>query len=254
MVSTRHQNAAILAAVAILVAACGGGGGEAGTPLTGTNNPPTAGTPSTPTTTPGTPTGGTATAPTFQTQPANASVLTDATASFTVTASGSDLVYQWKRNGADIAGATSTTYTTPPATYANHGDRYTVVVSNKGGSVSSNAAQLTLKLSANQQAKSSFGIRGRVNRNGNDGTVTRFGWKAQNKSLAIFAGEAYNVEQGVTSELFPNEREESTGCALNNTPEDHADFITESGDVEEFMAFMKFAAPPSPAAKKHSGN
>ena len=152
MVSTRHQNAAILAAVAILVAACGGGGGEAGTPLTGTNNPPTAGTPSTPTTTPGTPTGGTATAPTFQTQPANASVLTDATASFTVTASGSDLVYQWKRNGADIAGATSTTYTTPPATYANHGDRYTVVVSNKGGSVTSNAAQLTLKLSANQQA------------------------------------------------------------------------------------------------------
>ena len=47
---------------------------------------------------------------------------------------------------------------------------------------------------------------GSANHSGNDGTITRFGWKAQNKSLLIFAGEAYNVEQGVTNELFPNER------------------------------------------------
>src|SRR5258708_1887188 len=51
-----------------------------------------------------------------------------------------------------------------------------------------------------------FGISGHANRNGNDGTITRFGWKAQNKSLLIFAGEAYNVEQGVSNELFPDER------------------------------------------------
>jgi hypothetical protein len=37
------------------------------------------------------------------------------------------------------------------------------------------------------------------NHSGNDGTITKFGWKAQNKSLLIFAGEAYNVEQGVTN-------------------------------------------------------
>jgi len=42
------------------------------------------------------------------------------------------------------------------------------------------------------------------NHSGNDGTITRFGWKAQNKSPTIFAGEAYNVEMGVTNELFPN--------------------------------------------------
>src|SRR5215467_16356601 len=35
-----------------------------------------------------------------------------------------------------------------------------------------------------------FGIGGFPNRSGNDGTITRFGWKAQNRSLAIFAGEA----------------------------------------------------------------
>ena len=60
----------------------------------------------------------------------------------------------------------------------------------------------------NVQPGKPFGIAGKVNRNGNDGTVTRFGWKAQNKSLVIFSGEAYNVEQGITNELFPDERGE----------------------------------------------
>src|SRR5262249_53197795 len=48
---------------------------------------------------------------------------------------------------------------------------------------------------ANVSGGKPFGILGSANRNGNDGTVTRFGWKAQNKSLVIFSGEAYNVEQ-----------------------------------------------------------
>src|SRR5207245_2438548 len=45
-------------------------------------------------------------------------------------------------------------------------------------------------------------ISGQANNNGNDGTVARFGWKAQNKSLLLFSGEAYNVEMGITNELF----------------------------------------------------
>src|SRR3989449_11211002 len=52
-------------------------------------------------------------------------------------------------------------------------------------------------------------VNGRPNTSGNDGTITRFGWKAQNKSLELFSGEAYNVEQGVTNELFPTERDET---------------------------------------------
>src|SRR5262249_1579153 len=67
-----------------------------------------------------------------------------------------------------------------------------------------------------------YGITGHANRNGNDGTITRFGWKAQNKSLLLFAGEAYNVEQGVTNELFPDKRgsTQASGCNVNPTPED----------------------------------
>src|SRR5712664_1632834 len=52
-------------------------------------------------------------------------------------------------------------------------------------------------------------ITGMTNNNGNDGTIARFGWKAQNKSLLLFSGEAYNVEMGITNELFQTERDET---------------------------------------------
>jgi len=99
---------------------------------------------------------------------------------------------------------------------------------------------------ANSSGKGQFGISGRENREGNTGTITRFGWKAQNKSLAIFAGEAYNVEQGVTNDLFTQERDETPGCLLNGTPEDTTPSVSDSSDVIEFGNFMRFLAPPAP--------
>jgi len=99
---------------------------------------------------------------------------------------------------------------------------------------------------------------GNVNRSANDGTITRFGWKAQNKSLLMFAGEAYNVEMGVTNQLFPQEREEAPDCVLNATPEDTSSFttaapansgqnVTALSDIEAFADFMRMLAPPTPA-------
>jgi CxxC motif-containing protein (DUF1111 family) len=99
--------------------------------------------------------------------------------------------------------------------------------------------------------KASSGIDGHVNTNGNDGTVTRFGWKAQNKSLLIFSGEAYNVEMGITNENFPSEREEYPLCATNATPENHSGFnvgSTDAADIVAFMAFMKFLDQPTPVS------
>jgi CxxC motif-containing protein (DUF1111 family) len=101
-------------------------------------------------------------------------------------------------------------------------------------------------------------LSGNANRSANDGTITRFGWKAQNKSLLLFAGEAYNVEMGVTNQLFPQERDETPGCAFNPTPEDTSNFTTTStpttnpniaalSDIEAFANFMRMLAPPTPA-------
>lgn len=99
-------------------------------------------------------------------------------------------------------------------------------------------------------------IAGSVNTSGNDGTITRFGWKAQNKSLEIFAGEAYNVEMGVTNELFPNERDQTPGCSYNGLPEDGTRFDltgTEmSSDIVHFAMFMKFLDQPKPGPSSPS--
>src|SRR6266852_6853555 len=65
---------------------------------------------------------------------------------------------------------------------------------------------------ATASLRAQLGIEGVPNRSGNDGTITRFGWKAQNKSLTMFSGEAYNVEMGVTNELFPQAVEELPAC------------------------------------------
>jgi len=95
-------------------------------------------------------------------------------------------------------------------------------------------------------------LSGNANRNGNDGTITRFGWKAQNKSLLLFSGEAYNVEMGVTNQIFQQERDETPGCVFNPTPEDTLNFTATpntavSSDIQAFASFMRMLAPPTPA-------
>jgi len=127
-------------------------------------------------------------------------------------------------------------------------------------------------LSKNRSEKSAMGISGHpnsilsgnVNRSGNDGTITRLGWKAQNKSLLMFSGEAYNVEMGVTNQLFPQKRDETPGCLLTPTPEDTINFTPAAAstkataaepaantavisDIEGFANFMRMLAPPTPA-------
>ena len=124
-------------------------------------------------------------------------------------------------------------------------------------------ATLLANLAANRQIKSQLGISGALNSSGNDGTVTRFGWKAQNKSLMVFAGEAYNVEQGVSNEAFVNERSAVPGCVYNGSPEDVTKMVDDSGsitgtaqqmssDLVNFAAFMRLSAPPTPAAMSNS--
>jgi CxxC motif-containing protein (DUF1111 family) len=112
-----------------------------------------------------------------------------------------------------------------------------------------------------------FGV---FNTSGNDQTITRFGWKAQNKSLLMFAGEASNVEMGVTNELFQNERTNGNGdCSPNSEPEDQVFVPSEStitsintnanlgpagvasdisSNIENFAVFMRLNAAPGQCA------
>ena len=74
-----------------------------------------------------------------------------------------------------------------------------------------------------------MGVSGFFNMSGNDASITRFGWKAQNKSLMMFSGEAYNVEQGITNEIFPDDRGEGgvqdpMPCRITPSSQDHTHF------------------------------
>jgi CxxC motif-containing protein (DUF1111 family) len=130
-----------------------------------------------------------------------------------------------------------------------------------GAGLIENIADATIlnNMAANAALKQQLGISGFPNTSGNDGSITRFGWKAQNKSLEIFAGEAYDVEMGVTNELFPNKRANPpASCLYNATPEDTTNFNLSGpnipADTVMFAAFMRFLAPPQPSVQGIPGN
>src|SRR5262245_3043634 len=108
---------------------------------------------------------------------------------------------------------------------------------------------------ATATVRRSLGITGEANRSPNDGTIARFGWKAQNKSIQLFAGEAYNVEMGITNDLFPQAREENPLCNGPRKPlpndlvrSDSQDFLTVRmlPDWFQFQIFMRFLDGPKP--------
>ncbi len=84
-------------------------------------------------------------APVITSQPAGQIVVAGATATFSVSATGTaPLSYQWSKGGAPIVGATSASYTTPALTLADNGATFTVLVSNSAGSAQSAAGALTV--------------------------------------------------------------------------------------------------------------
>jgi len=117
---------------------------------------------------------------------------------------------------------------------------------------------------ATADLREQIGITGHPNRSGNDGTITRFGWKAQNKSITIFAGEAYNVEVGITNEVFPTPTEEDPDCQGPNKPAPNDIVRTDTTEVRnqafdnplhimpdwmQFQVMMRFTDGPAPDPK-----
>jgi CxxC motif-containing protein (DUF1111 family) len=123
-------------------------------------------------------------------------------------------------------------------------------------------ATILANLASTAAGRTALGIGGVPNRSGNDYSITRLGWKAQNKSGLVFAGEAYSVEVGVTNEMFPNERgfggvPPPASCIFNPLPEDTVIFLPNdttpmdtsvvNSDIEDFAIVMRFLDQPTPS-------
>jgi len=110
-------------------------------------------------------------------------------------------------------------------------------------------------MNSDLEAKRELGIAGHPNMVPNNGTISRFGWKAQNGSITIFAGEAYNVEMGISNDEFPIGRSEDPSCNVVYEPFDIP--RTEDSLFENpvkimpawimFAEFMRFLQAPQPA-------
>jgi CxxC motif-containing protein (DUF1111 family) len=126
------------------------------------------------------------------------------------------------------------------------------------------ATNATTKKAAGIVGRANFAIAGRTisgqtNNNGNDGTVARFGWKAQNKSLLLFSGEAYNVEMGISNELFPTERDETANCLYATLPNSVTNIgaaatVDVVSAIDKFSIFMRLLAPPTPSLTSPGGS
>lgn len=82
--------------------------------------------------------------PVIQTQPVSVNKCgTSSSATFSVVATGMDLTYQWTKNGTTIAGATAASYTIATPVPSDGGE-YVCIISNLGGSVTSQSAFLTV--------------------------------------------------------------------------------------------------------------
>ncbi len=157
------------------------------------------------------------TAPSITTQPANATVTVGQTAAFSVGAAGTaPLNYQWRKNSANISGATAASYTTPATTSGDNGAKFDVVVSNSAGSMTSgtamltvNAAGATLKSIAVTPASPSiaagntqqFTATGTYSDNSTKNITSSVTWASSNPSFATIvatAGLATGVAVGTT--------------------------------------------------------
>ncbi|MBN1981521.1 MAG: immunoglobulin domain-containing protein [Chitinivibrionales bacterium] len=83
--------------------------------------------------------------PAITKHPENAEAFKGEQATFSVEASGTNLRYQWKRNGSDMSGDTATVLTIKSVTKEDNNITFSCVVKNSAGEAVSNSAKLTVK-------------------------------------------------------------------------------------------------------------
>ncbi len=140
--------------------------------------------------------------PTITVPPASIAVTVGQTATFSVTATGTaPLTYQWQGSGGPIAGATATTYTTPPLTIQNNGNSFAVVVTNAAGSKTSSPATVTVNSGGSTGCSAAPSVPGSPVATANSSSQISVSWSASSAGSSCTV--TYNVYRSTMSGFTP---------------------------------------------------
>ena len=176
------------------------------------------------------------TATTITTQPQSVSVTEGQNATFSVTATGDNLRYQWQINSgngwSDITGATDASYTIDRTTTAMSGNQYCCVVTGDGGETTSSAATLTVRpYEPPYTGKYSYEIVSDVGENGTI-DVDRYATEGDQVTITVSPDEAYLLDDlTVTSG--------GKDVALTDNGDGTYSFTMPSGDVAITATFAE---------------
>ena len=184
---------------------------------------------------------------TITTQPQSVTVTAGQSATFSVTATGGNLRYQWQINSgngwSDITGATDASYTIDRTTTAMGGNQYCCVVTGDGGTVTSDAATLTVRsYDPPYTGKYSYEIVSDVGENGTI-DVDRYATEGDQVTITVSPDEAYLLDDlTVTSG--------GRDVALTDNGDGTYTFTMPSGDVAITATFAEdpnWEEPEDPA-------
>jgi hypothetical protein len=144
----------------------------------------------------------------------------------------------------NFAAETGVVYRQPLPTF---GDGYIDFIENK---------DILNVLNSNLPLKNSLGIIGMASMDGSDGSVDRFGWKAQWRAILPAIGAEEQVEEGITNEMLPTEVDQTSGCDVNPVPEDPTNYSWYGSSMTPWLflanaerdaIFVRFLSTPIPA-------
>jgi hypothetical protein len=154
------------------------------------------------------------TAPTITAHPASQTKCVGQSVTFSVSASGTGLSYQWRKNSTNISGATGSSYTISSVTTADAGS-YDCVVTNSCGSVTSNAATLTVNTAptitahpASQTRCVGQSVTFSVSASG---TGLSYQWRKNSTNISGATGSSYTISSVTTADAG------SYDCVVTNS-------------------------------------
>jgi hypothetical protein len=143
-------------------------------------------------------------------------------ATFTVSALGNPLNYQWSQNGTPIAGATTDEFTTPTTTSADNNSTITVAISNSLGSVTSTPATLAVTARAPKQGDLRFQQVDAAS------TVNGYGGGGEFTNFSAYAGDGQNPGMGAPLSIGP-------GCPATGSDKESCQWLVSEYGLPEGM-------------------